>query len=303
MRFFFFALLLSVLALGLRAEPIHPPIPRTLTDEFERTMDTRVVGVTPDSIEVIRVADDARFFIPLKKLSEADRTFAAALWKKALESRPLPETPMVKAIRRDFNVFDATKKRLVPLEHNAYATTRIFVIAQNYLNDLVDSPFVSRSPVRREQDATVTDQAPVIWVLLNGEPALFQLAADKLPEGHALIHYDVRELTMKKQREVYSEYVNAWFGRNRPDPFSTTSRSFEPSDKERAELISKLKKVTPPYWPDFNWFGLHSSSSRQYPSFKAVHRDGTPVRFRGSELSGSHKVVMTVLRDHASELE
>lgn len=291
---------LCALAFHLHAEPIHPPVPRTLTDEFERTMDTRIVGVTSELIEVIRVADDARFSIPLRKLSEADRAFAAALLKKAIDSRPLPDTPMLKAVRRDFQIFDAAKKRLVPLEADAYSTTRIFVIAQNYLYE-TESPFVSRSRMRNERDAALPDQAPVLWILLNGEAALFQLAAEKLPEGHALISYDAREAVVKKQQGIYADFVNAWFGRNRSDPFA--NQAFNPSEKERADLGVKLKKVVPPYWPDFNAYGVGTSTSRQYPWFKAVHRDGTPVRFRDAELSGSLKVVMTVLRDHASELE
>lgn len=301
MRFLsFIAFLFPAFVFCLRAEPVHPPIPRTLTDEFERTMDTRVVGVTADSIEVIRVADDARFSIPLKKLSEADRAFAAGLLKKAIESRPLPDTPLVKAIRRDFHVFDPAKKRLVPVAPDAYAATRIFVVAQNYLYD-TESPFTSRSRVRAERDAGVVEQAPVLWVLLNGEHALFQLAAEKLPEGHALVGYDARESVIKKQQQVYSEFVTAWFGRNRSDAFS--GQSFNPSEKERADLALKLKKVVPPYWPESNTYGMGSTTARQYPWFRAVHRDGAAVRFRGSDLSGSLKVVMTVLRDHADELE
>lgn len=277
---------------------MNPAINRTLTDEFERTMETRVVGVTANAIDVIRVADQARFSIPLQKLSTEDRAFATALLKTIIESRPLPETPLVKAVNRDFQVFDATQKRLVPVESGAYASTRIFIIAKNYLND----PDYVFSTSRRDREGQADKNTPpVLWILLNGEAAMFQLAGEKLPAGHAVIGYEARENVVKQEQALQSEFVSSWYNRNRSG--SSGGQAFTPSEKERADFAIKLKKVLPPYWPESDNPYVASTVSRQYPWFKAIYRDGTPVRFRGSDLSGSLKVVTTVLREHAAELE
>ena len=293
-------LLFFLLALFVRAEPVNPPIDRVLSDEFERTIDARIIGVTADTIEVVRIADQARFSLPLKKLSEADRIFAAALLKKIVESRPLPDTPLVAAIRRDFQVFDAAKKRLVPVDPKSYATTRIFVIGTEYLHDPAYA--FGANPNISTRDS-IPDQAPVLWISLNTESSVFELAAEKLPEGHALLGYKVQQNALTQGHEVQTEFINAWFKRNRPDPFAEGGAIFKPSDKERADFLVKLARTMPPYWTDYSASFDTGDEGRSYPRFVALHRDGAPVKFRGSPLAGTLKIVMTVLRDNAAELE
>jgi hypothetical protein len=292
-------LLFLLLTLFVRAEPVNPPIERVLSDEFERTIDARIVGVTAETIEVVRVADQARFSLPLKKLSEADRVFAAALLKKIVESRPLPDTPLVAAIRRDFQVFDPAKKNLVPVDPKAYATARVFVIGIQHLHD-PEHAFASRLNAR---DA-IPDQAPVLWISVTSESSVFALSAEKLPDGHAILGYKAQENALAQGRAVQTEFMNGWFKRNRPDPFADGGMTFKPSDKERADLLMKLARAMPPYWTDYAAnFDTGETGGRSYPRFVALHRDGTPVKFRGAPLAGTLKIVMTVLRDNASELE
>lgn len=292
-------LLFLLLAVLVRAEPVNPPIDRVVSDEFERTIDARIVGVTAETLEVVRVADQARFSLSIKKLSEADRVFAAALLKKIIESRPLPDTPLVTAIRRDFQVFDPVKKRLVAVDPKAYASTRIFVIGVQHLYDPAYA-FGSRTSTR---DA-VPDQAPVLWISISGESTLFELAAEKLPSGHAMLGYKARENALNQGREVQADFINGWYKRNRTDPFDGTAQPFKPSDKERADFLIKLARIMPPYWTDYSaHFDTGETGPRSYPRFVALRRDGEPVKFRGTPLAGSLKVVMTVLRDNASELE
>ena len=292
-------LLFLLLALLVRAEPVNPPIDRVLSDEFERTIDARIVGVTAETIEVIRIADQARFTLSLKKMSEADQVFAAALLKKIIESRPLPDTPLVTSIRRDFQVFDPAKKRLVPVDPKSYASTRIFVIGIQHLHDPAYA-FGSRMITR---DA-VPDQAPVLWISVAGESSVFELAAEKLPEGHAMLGYKAQENALNQGREVQTDFINGWYKRNRTDPFDGTGQLFKPSEKERADFLIKLARAMPPYWTDYTaHFDTGDTSARSYPRFVALRRDGSPVKFRGTPLAGSLKVVMTVLRNNAAELQ
>lgn len=292
-----FTLLFVLLAPLTRAVTVLPPVERTITDEFERTMEVRVVGVTSDSLEFVRIADNARFTVPLGKLSKADQTFAGALLKKIERSRPLPDTPLIKAVRRDFQVFDAEKKRLVPLAADAYQGEPILVVAFTYLHE----PSRAFEGGMRNQNP-VADQAPVLWILLSGEPALFALASEKLPKDHAMISYDARQKALSQGDGVYQDYFTGWYSRNfkgeGPAP------QFNPSEKERAELTGKLARAMPPYWVDVSaTFYLGNRGSRSYPQFIAVRRDGSPVKFRGADLTGSRQVVMQVLRDHSAELQ
>lgn len=274
-----------------------PPVERTIADEFERTMDVRIVGVTADSLEVVRTADNARFTLSLAKLSKADRDFAGSLLKKIELSRPLPDTPWLRSVRRDFEIFDATKKRLMPLPADAYAGHPIFVVAFNYLHD----PATAFPSGARRKDA-VEDQAPVLWIMLSGEPALFELAGENLPKDHAIISHEARQKAQNQGDAAYQEYFTAWYNRNSRD--GNLMPQFNPSEKERADLVFKLSKAMPPYWADVSVsFSLGGNGSRSFPQFYAVRRDGTPVKFRGTHLAGTRQVVMKVLRDNATELE
>ena len=138
--------------------------------------------------------------------------------------------------------------------------------------------------------------------MLSGEPTLFELAGEKLPEGHAIISYKARDLALEQGQRVQSDFISAWYKRNRRDTFD--SQPFKPSDKERADFLLKLSKAMPPYWTEYaGSFDTGDTSPRSYPRFVALRRDGSPVRFRGADLAGSLRVVMTVLRDNAAELE
>lgn len=286
-----------LLAAWARAIPVSPSIEHTLTDEFGRTIAAQIIGVTADAVEFTRAGDKARFSLPIKKLSDEDKVFFAELLKKTEESRPLPDTPWLVAVRRDFQVFNPGIKRLVPLDPNTYGGTRIFVIATTYLTD-TSSP--QKDGLNREP--SMPDQAPVLWIYHRGERLLFEIIAEKLPPGHAMLSYEAREKAMQQGSPVYQAFTSAWFDQRRRDT-PNGSMSFSPSDEERADLVKQLTQVMPIYWANIRATFYMMERGSSYPQCSAVRRDGTPVKFRGAPLTGSRQVVMKVLRDNAGELE
>jgi hypothetical protein len=282
-----------------KAEIVNPPVERVLTDEFDRKVESRIVGVSADQVEIIRSADGARFSVPLATLSESDRVFAADLLRKAGESRSLADTPFITAVLREFQVFDPIKRRLVPVAAETYASTRIFVIGLQNLYDPARAYAVGSVGV-----SGIPDQAPVLWISTTDEPSLFELVAGKIPQGHATLGFKKQLELMAEGRRAYREYWDISNGsssapdRKRPTPIS--------QEKARADFLSKLDALAPPYWPNFRWQfdpETRAASSFSLPRFYALRRDGTPVKFRGVPLAGSHVVVMTALRDNAAELE
>lgn len=292
-------LIAMLLATGCAATPVSPPVERTLTDEFGRTTEVRVTGVTADAVEFMRLGDNTRFTLPVKKLSEADQAFAAELFKKIEDARPMPDTPWLIAVRKDFQAYNPERKLLDPLGPKAYARDKVFVVAFRYLYDR----FTFRDDVS-DRARPFPDQAPILWIFFTGgERPLFELIGEKLPPGHAMLSYDVREKTMSRGQEVQEGFITDWFNRKRKDR-GTAPLSFTPTEKERAELISKLAKVVPVYWSNVAIsFPIGNSDSNSQEVYSAVRRDGTSIQFRGGPVIGTRQTVMRVLRDYAAELE
>ena len=285
------------------AVSVTPPVERTLTDEFERTTEVRVVGVTPTALEIVRVADGARFTLELKRLSEVDRLFAAELLKKIEDSRPLPETEWLNAVRRDFQVYDTAKKALVPLAADAYSKERIFVVAFVSGIGEPDTLFSRVYPPAPSGSVQKPDPAPVLWIVLSGDSEALGQAAESLPAGHAVLSLKARERAVDRGRPFRSRFAEDWYKRNQ-DKIGTGVFYLKPSDKEREELEGKLAKVMPSYWvlPAAGVFGLNEINYN-LPVFSAIYRDGTPVKYRGVALNGPRPRVISVIRDRRAELE
>lgn len=289
------------------AVPVEPPVQRTITDQFERTTEVRVMGVTADAIEIVRDADRARFNIPLQKLSLADQEFAADLLKKKEVSKPLPDTEWLQAIRRDFQRYDAQKKQFLPLGADAYAHDAIIVVAFTLMHDppRVFDPVVFRVlPNGDTVSAQTPDQAPVLWIFIRGELDDFHAAAQKLPERHAMISYVARERAKKLESPIRSLVMREWLKRNPAPPSPTpTGRPIELSEEEFEGLRTKLLKIMPVYWfePSSGSFGTKTPTP--FPLFAAFYRDGRPVMYNGAAVKGSRQQVMSVLRGRASSLE
>ena len=288
------------------AIPVEPSVQRTLTDQFERTTEAMIVDVSADAIEIVRTADQARFSIALNHLSKADQEFAAKLLANIQLSEPLPDTAWLQAIRSDFQMYDAPKKQFIPLSTDVYARDRILVVAFTHIYD-PDKVFDSRIgrvlPNGEHVSIPPKDVAPVLWILDGGKLADFHTVAQKLPEGHAMISFIVRERIEKRGHPLWGEAVSKWIKQNPAIP-GQTSRSITLSDDERDALTAKLSKVVPVYWfePSACIFA-GMKNPPQMPLFGAFYRDGTPVKYNGIPVRGPRHEVMSVLRGHASQLE
>lgn len=53
--------------------PVELPVRWTLTDTEGKTLEADIVGRTPTTITIIRIADQKQFDVPIERLSEADR--------------------------------------------------------------------------------------------------------------------------------------------------------------------------------------------------------------------------------------
>jgi hypothetical protein len=275
------------------------PVQRTLTDQFERTTEVSVVGVTADSIKVVRAADQARFSIALDKLSKGDQEFARKLLAENQRAEPLADTPWLQAIRRDFQIYDAAKNQFLSLPADLYAQEPILVVGFTGIHDpsrVFDSRTGRILPSGEHVLSPPNDQAPILWILDGGKIADFHTAAQKLPEGHAMISYTVRENIEKRALPFRGEAVSKWLKQNPPKP-DQTSRRVTLSDEERDALSAKVAKVTPVYWfePLAGIFqGLETPLPM--PLFGAFYRDGTPVKYQDAHVRGSRQQVMSMLR-------
>jgi hypothetical protein len=282
----------------LFAEPVAPPIARVLTDEFGRTIDARILEVTPDTIEFVREADRTRFKLPLKSLSASDQLFASDLLQKIIRERPLPDTPLVAAIRRDFRIFDPAKRVLVSVPSNAYAQTRFFVIGTHPVSELDAAVRDRRLPVK-----PFSEQVAILWITITGEATLFELLAERMPPGHATIAFAVQQTAIEETRPAQEAFLIARNGTGN-DPFASPARPANSLQKDRELFFVKLRRILPAYWTDYS-ANFYTGESRGFatPRFVVLRRDGIPVKFRGAPLSGSLEVVATVLREHTPELE
>ncbi|GEM_PF-7025958 len=294
---------LAALLIEATAVPVEPPVQRTLTDQFERTTEARIVGVTVDAVEIIRDADRARFSIPLQKLSGTDQAFAAGLLKKIEAAKPLPDTEWLQAIRRDFQRYDADKKQFLPLGVDAFARDSILVVGITYIHipeSIFDSRVFRLLPNGDRVSMQIPDQAPVLWIVAGGELSDFHVAARKLPDGHGMLSHAARERAVKRAHPLWGKAVSEWLKRN---PVRGSGR-IELPDQEAEALRLQVAKVLPVYWfePLAGIYGGLATPSPM-PVFCAFYRDGSPVQRNGAAIKGTRQQVMSLLRQNASVSE
>lgn len=291
-------LLAAWASVTVAAVPVEPPVQRMIMDQFERTTEVRVVGVTADALEVIRDADKARFSIPLQKLSAADQAFASGLLKKIEAAKPLPDTTWLQTIRRDFQRYDADKKQFLALGAEAFVRDPILVVGITD-NHVPESVFDSRAgrvlPSGERVAIEIRDEAPVLWILVGGELSDLHVAARKLPEGHAMLSHTARERALKRAIPLRTKAVSDWLKRN---PVRESGR-IEFSDEETEQLRSQIARVQPDYWFE-PLAGIYRgrATNTPMPVFGAFYRDGSPVLHNGAAIKGHRSQVMSLLRQH-----
>lgn len=279
------------------ALPVQPPVERELTAADGRTMRARVVGVTETAIEFVRNEDAARFTLPLERLSLGDRDFATDLHKRLVAAQPLPDTPFLQAVRKDFLRAVPDGKKMVPLAASDFASApRLLLAVYPY------APPTASLWTGRNLEGLNIQELPVLWMFSSADKLQISLLAETLPAAHAVLSYEAMAPAVARADEIVGKESSDAY-RRRPPKDGEVWYLFTNEEDESA-FEKKLLAKLPPYWPcmprnSFNQLRRHQAA----PYVFLVERDGRPTLFRDVPVSGNLATVVKVLREHADELK
>lgn len=279
-----------------RALAVDPPIERVLKAEDGRSVDARIIGVTADTVELVRREDATRFKLAFARLGEEDRTFLTGLYRELLANQPLPDTPFLQLVRKDFVRAAADRKKTEPLPADAFARDRWVLLAVDEYFDGAHPPWTGRHLERLK-----VEEAPILWLLGRADGLKVELTADTLPERHAVLNARAAQAA----RNITEEMTNkALDDASRRDP-PKSGEVWYPFADEAAEAAfeKRLLARLPAYWPRLPQVTFNERRREASPHVFLCRRDGSPAILRGHPVKGGLHEVINVLRKHEAELE
>jgi hypothetical protein len=275
---------------------VNPLIDRVLKAEDGRSVDARIVDVTAGAVTLVRREDAVRFTLSLDRLSEEDRTFLNGLYRELLANQPLPDTPFLQLVRKDFVRATADRKKTEPLAADAFSRDRwILIVVHEYFS----SPHFPWVGPNQERDKL--HELPVLWLLVTADALQVELAADTLPERHALLSARAARMARDVSSDLYDKAANDSIKRNPPK----SGEVWYPFADEAAEIAFEKRVLArvPGYWPRLP-FGPFNTRRRDVMPYACLYRrDGSPAILRGHPVRGDVHEVVAILRKHEAELE
>lgn len=288
--------LLPVCSPFLVALPVNPPVERVLVASDGRSVDARIVDVTANTVELMRRDDGVRFKLTFDRLSEEDRVFLTGLHDELVARQPLPDTPFLQRVRKDFVRAAEDRKGTEPLPADAFVRDRWVLLA---VHEYFDGTYVPWTGAHLAQ--AKLDEVPVLWLLSRVDGLKVELTADTLPRRHAVLSAPAARTARGIAEEMIEKAVSDAFRRNP----AKNNEVWYPFADEAAEAAFEKKVLAklPPYWPRFPVVTFNERRREASPYVFLYRRDGAPAMLRGHPVKGGLLEVARVLREHAAELE
>lgn len=315
------ALLLATLLSGflpilvLQAASLSAPIEREITDIFGRTVQARIVAVTETTLTIERLSDQTRFDLIIDNLSDQDRQFAKELYTKTVtgnatlsaavpaaspESKSLPDTPWLAQVRRDFRIYDAKTKQLVPPPNDYWAMQKWFIIN-------VDCP-TNPTSLKYFFKHYTEEQAGILFLYsrLDRLGSSLEEVASNLPPGAAILSLEAFQAMLKTTSGPCQNFQDQWFkdatsqSRKRQN---NRSIHYNPTEAELAPLHQRMLSRIPNYWPCLpDVRGAYANSHDFTPSY-IYSSNGIAAIFRGVPAAGDLTETLLVVRTKRDELQ